>query len=170
MRKIWAFFWYQNLRKFEKNLNQSDRAPLRLWLMSSSPASRTSKVWNDKATISEWSCWIVVHIIVRTSCADRYYKVCESNNYCILFIHVRISCYFCINSQRQFFVVAINILSTGVTLDYYSFLELQQGVFFSLSVHPIFLDRVASLADKFSRQYLFICLWDYLININMINR
>ena len=29
MRKIWAFFWYQNLRKFEKNLKQSDRAPLK---------------------------------------------------------------------------------------------------------------------------------------------
>ncbi len=29
MRKIWAFFWYQNLRKFEKNLKQSDREPLR---------------------------------------------------------------------------------------------------------------------------------------------
>ncbi len=28
MRKIWAFFWYQNLQKFEKNLKQSDRAPL----------------------------------------------------------------------------------------------------------------------------------------------
>ncbi len=30
MRKIWSFFWYQNLEKFEKNLTQSDRAPLRL--------------------------------------------------------------------------------------------------------------------------------------------
>ncbi len=28
MRQIWAFFWYQNLPKFEKNLKQSDRAPL----------------------------------------------------------------------------------------------------------------------------------------------
>ncbi len=28
MRKIWAFFWHQNLWKFEKNLKQSDRAPL----------------------------------------------------------------------------------------------------------------------------------------------
>ena len=28
MRKIWAFSWYQNLQKFEKNLKQSDRAPL----------------------------------------------------------------------------------------------------------------------------------------------
>ncbi len=28
MRKIWACFWYQNLRKFEKNQKQSDRAPL----------------------------------------------------------------------------------------------------------------------------------------------
>ncbi len=30
MRKIGAFFWYQNLRKFEKNLKWSDRAPLTL--------------------------------------------------------------------------------------------------------------------------------------------
>ena len=30
MRKIWAFFWYQNLWKFEKNLTQSDWAPLKL--------------------------------------------------------------------------------------------------------------------------------------------
>ncbi len=29
MRKIWAFFWYQNLWKFEKNLKRSDRAPLK---------------------------------------------------------------------------------------------------------------------------------------------
>ena len=29
MRKTWAFFWYPNLRKFEKNLKQSDRAPLK---------------------------------------------------------------------------------------------------------------------------------------------
>ncbi len=28
MRKIGSFFWYQNLWKFEKNLMQSDRAPL----------------------------------------------------------------------------------------------------------------------------------------------
>ncbi len=28
MRKIWAFFWYQNLWKFENNLKQSDQAPL----------------------------------------------------------------------------------------------------------------------------------------------
>ncbi len=28
MRKILAFFWYPNLWKFEKNLKQSDRAPL----------------------------------------------------------------------------------------------------------------------------------------------
>ncbi len=29
MSKIQAFFWYQNLRKFEKNLKQSDRAPVK---------------------------------------------------------------------------------------------------------------------------------------------
>ncbi len=43
MRKIWAFFWYQNLRKFEKNLKQSDRAPLsmrKIWLHI--------KWWNTK--------------------------------------------------------------------------------------------------------------------------
>ena len=28
MRKIHAFFWYQNFRKFEKDLKWSDRAPL----------------------------------------------------------------------------------------------------------------------------------------------
>ena len=28
MRKIWAFFRYQNHRSFDKNLKQSDRAPL----------------------------------------------------------------------------------------------------------------------------------------------
>ena len=28
MRKIWSFFWYQNLWKFEENLKQSDQAPL----------------------------------------------------------------------------------------------------------------------------------------------
>ncbi len=31
MRKIWAFFWYQNLQKFEKNLKQLDRAPLNMF-------------------------------------------------------------------------------------------------------------------------------------------
>ena len=30
MRKIQAFSWYQILRKFEKNLKWSDRAPLKL--------------------------------------------------------------------------------------------------------------------------------------------
>ncbi len=28
MRKIWAFFWYQNLGTFDKNPKQSDQAPL----------------------------------------------------------------------------------------------------------------------------------------------
>ncbi len=34
MRKIWAFFGYQNLRKFEKNLKQLDRAPLIGYVMA----------------------------------------------------------------------------------------------------------------------------------------
>ena len=29
MRKIWVSFWHQNLRNFEKNLKQSDPAPLK---------------------------------------------------------------------------------------------------------------------------------------------
>ncbi len=49
MRKIWAFFWYQNLWKIEKNLKQSDRAPLSCGLLQNGDLSTLIfdefKVW-----------------------------------------------------------------------------------------------------------------------------
>ncbi len=44
MRKIRTFFWYQNLWKFEKNLKQSDRAPLTFSFRMK------TEITNDKVT------------------------------------------------------------------------------------------------------------------------